>query len=256
MLFHNLSARPPYPTTFAFGQANTELVDLAPGFAPAPQWSAWPMLADLSLDGDPDALVFVEAKDKLVGIENARYDRSRSQVEVLGGSYVFDEASEQGELRLILVQPPTLAFVPTHIEVVGWKQANALEGGLQADPSAVVHSLAALAPDGGVELRVPIANVELFMHHVYHFDLRAVRVEGQVVVEAGPSAVHAFTTPADLVDELVDDFGGGVELRVFVIVDGVEHELEDEDLSDRQLAPTTVQTDKIPEIPSAPNPFD
>lgn len=256
VLFLNQSGRPSAQSTFGFGLKKGELVDVAPDLAPPLAWSAWPGMADFSLDGDADALVFVEATGEFLLFENARRTLAREQVEVEGGFYIFDEALELGELRLNMQVTNPFSFLPTHVEIVGWKQTDAAGGNIECDPVAVTHTFADIDVLHTAQSQVFLTELDLSTPNIYHFDIRAVRLEGASVVEAGPSAVHAFTTPDFMVADLEAQFGEGVALRVIVIEDGNEIELTDADLIERLLAPKQIKTDKIPLITFPPNPFD
>jgi hypothetical protein len=255
VLFRNRGGRPCADETFGLGAKDVELVGLAPHATPLPAWAAHPVLTDFTRDGDADLVALVEASDELVHVENATRGHERLEVSVLGGVYVFDEAQELGELRLHLAAPAALKFAPSHVEVVGWKQADAATNAT-AEPTAAVHIFSAL--DGTLEThpQVFLSEPELSTPNVYHFVLRAVRLAGASVVAAGPSAVHAFTTPESLVAELEAQFGAGQELRVFVVEDGVERELTAQELADRLLAPKTVKAFQVPLIEFPPNPFE
>ena len=246
------------PTTYAAGHG--ELVDVAPGLDPSPAWSAWPELFDFSLDGDPDLLLYVEATGELVFVENTSRSVESGQVTVTGGAYVLDLGVPEAELGLWIQAPAELDFVPTHVQVIGWVQLDADDGGLVADASAVVFDLFALNAQQKASAWMELPEVELYTSDIYHFDVRAVRVEDpeRGPIASGPPAVHAFTTPLDLVTGLEQDFGPGTDLRVSVLGAGrprFMRELGPLELVERSLAPKEVKTPKVPVIDLPPDPF-
>lgn len=250
------------PATFDPGEV--EFVDVAPDVEPPPTWSAWPSLFDFSLDGDPDILLFVEATDAFAFLENASLSVEPGQVLVHGGSYVLykndDVFGPHGELGLVLEAPAGLPFEPTHVQVIGWVQADADSGMQLVGPTAVSNDCFALNAQGKTKTRIRVPENALYTPNIYHFDLRAVRVEDpqRGPLESGPPAVHAFTTPMMLVEGLEADFGPGTPLRTAVIGSGRPRsmrELDGAELVERALAPKEVKTPKIPLIDFPPDPF-
>jgi hypothetical protein len=246
--------------TFALTPADAELVDLAPG-QPVTSWSAAPLFADLSLDGDPDLLAFLAPLGELRTLENARWPAGRTEVDVLSGTYVYDQGADLGELFLRVRVPDTLAFAPTHVQALLWREPPVPGGSVEPVPAA----LGLFRIDANAEARVDLvfAEADLSTTNHYHMDVRAVRAEGpadEVVASATP-AVHTFTTPKFLTDALEEDFGPGIPLRTFLIGSPngskptVKLYLDGPELAERQLAPKEVKTLLIPKSLVPPDPF-
>jgi len=255
VLFLNQAGQPSSSTTFAFGAG--EAVNVEAVLSPTSTWKARPTLSDLTGDGDPDALVFVEASDRFVLAENRLVAHGDLEVEVVGGVYVFDEVQLQAQLRLD-VDVPTQAFTATHVEVVGWKESHAPGSPVTVDPSAAVHRYVPVSGGPVTVLPLDLDETDLDTDNVYYFEMRAVALSGATVVAAGPTSVSAFSTPASLVGQLEQSYGPGIGLRVFVIQDesGEEIEVGPAELADRLLAPKEVPTEEVPPIDAPPNPFD
>ncbi len=252
-VLHNASASG--PATFVASQV--EIVDLAPGVTPPPTASAWPALCDFSLDGDLDLLVFVEATGAFAFLENQELAVEAGHAAVTGGGYLFDLDDPHGELSLVFQAPAAVPFTPTHVQVIAWVQLDAQGGGLVAEPQAVDLGRYALSAQGKATSHLLLPETDLDTPNIYHFDVRAVRiVDERGPIASGPPAVHAFTTPMELVEELEAEFGPGVQLRVFITGDGQgPRELDEFELTDRSLAPKEVKTEKIPVIEIPPDPF-
>ena len=166
----------------------------------------------------------------------------------------------EAELGLWIQAPAELGFVATHVLVIGWVQPDADDGGVVADASAVVFDLFSLNAQEKASAWIELPEVELYTSDIYHFDVRAVRVEDpeRGPIASGPPAVHAFTTPLDLVTGLEQDFGPGTDLRVSVLGAGrprFMRELGPLELVERSLAPKEVKTPKVPVIDLPPDPF-
>lgn len=255
VLFVNQSDSPAVGSTFADGFG--ELVDVAPSTTPSSSWSAGPALADFSGDGDPDALVFVETTQEFVLVESTSRSLGHYQVQVPGGAYYFDGQEGSGLLLLDLTIGSSFTFTSTHVEIIVWRQVVEGEpaelGPLE--PTAIMRVLRELDSSDETVSDLLLAEPSLSTAHVYHLELRAVRVENGSVLEAGPSGVHAFTTNVDAVLLLEGEHGGGVPLDVFELVDDQWIVIGTEEAWDRQVAPKHIETDEIPPISEVPDPL-
>ena len=247
--------------TFSLGPGKSELIQVSTGVPPTDQ-TAWPMLHDFDLDGDPDVLLSIEAQNSLVLLEDARSDAAARQVAVLAGEYAFDLVSRQGELRLELEAPVELPFQATHFEATTWIQPDALNGGLEAAAAAVSHVLFPMDAAGRATTHLALAEPNVFIPDIYHLELRSVRVApGGEIVECGTPAVHAFTTPSLLTHALESEFGQGLDIEVLVVglqpgnVAHLRGQAGPNLASERTLAPKDVKIVHVPKIVLPPDPF-
>ena len=246
--------------TFALDPESAELIDLAPGQSVS-TWSAPPLFADVSLDGDPDLVAFLEPLGELRVLENQRLPAGRSEVELLSGTYIYDQGKDEGELFLRARVPDTFAFEPTHVQALLWREPPATGGFIEAVPAA--QGLFRIEAQAEARLELVFDEAELATQSFYHMDVRAVRAEGpqSEVVASGPPSVQTFTTPKFLTDALEAEFGPGIPLRTFLIgtpngsKGTVKLYLDGPELAERQLAPKEVKTLLIPKSLVPPDPF-
>ena len=213
------------------------------------------LLADFGQDGDLDLLLFVNAEEEVVLSEGTGVDLEAQLPGVQAGMYVYDETADEGTLTLELDVPDPVGFVPTHVQLVGWSQDDV---GSASDPTAFENRSFAIAVPGEVEVSALLDEPDLATEDVYHLELRAVRIAGGTIAEAGPAAVWAFATPTSDVAALESAYGSpAVLLRAFVIEDpGLPPvELTPAELDDRDLTPGTVKGSTIPPHDLPPDPF-
>lgn len=239
---------------------------------PPPGWSAQPVMADFSLDGDPDIFLFVEETNAFVYIEGNVERPDRFHPSVLSGSYVHDEINDKGRLTLKIgfsdgthgVDP--IPFTPTHVEVIGWRQPDAPTQP-EVESDAISHRHFGVSANLESTVVIFLDEPELETHNIYHFDIRAVRFTDGILHEVGSPSIHAFTTPELLVTGLEQENDTlGTTLRVIVIPDysaswmgpGMPwgmFEVGEDWLIERSLAPKDVDIEKVPLICFPPNPF-
>jgi hypothetical protein len=247
---------------------------------PPPGWSAQPVMADFTLDGDPDIFLFVEETNAFVYIEGNTERPDGFHPVIESGRYILNEFTDKGLLSLDIKFPSIIPFTPTHAEVIGWRQTDApsceelpASRGMppEAESDAVFHGRFEVSTlDLKAGLRIEVDEPKLATQNIYYFDVRAIRVEGDILQEVGSPSIHAFTTPSCLVGALeTENETEGTALRVFVIPDlnsfwdgpgmlglpGGTIEPPERWLIDRALAPKDVEIGKVPLICFPPNPF-
>lgn len=230
-----------------------EGVDLGAGAQPASTQTAFPVLADLTNDSDLDLLVHVAAAGELRLIENGSAVRQFLVPDVLGGNYLYTSSDGgSGTLSLECRTSAAPPFEPTDVELVVWTQP-ALESPL--DPQALHHLYFPLDAYDKANPVFTVVEPDMATSRLYHLDMRPVRREAGLTVEAGPTAVWSFATPTPEVAALVSAYGNEpVPIRIFWIDEQRYLTADEEDV--RILTPSTVQGDKVPPSEEPPDPFD
>lgn len=228
-------------------------VDLGLGALPASGQAADLVLADFTNDGDLDLYTYVAAAGAYVLLENGSRDSAVESPAIGEGTYFYSESLTQGQLSVQVTSTDDLAFTPTHIELVVWTQDD-LEG--TVDAVALEHASFPLDASGTATVQFSMSEPSLETEKIYHLDVRAVALQGHQVVEAGPSAVWSFATPADTVGEIQDLYqSSGIPIRIFLIDPPYGRFLTDQEVGERILVPSTVKGDKIKPTDLPPDPL-
>jgi len=264
-LFINQTPNPSATKTFTSTQA--EAIDLVLNQDPPPStWSAWPVLADFSNDGDADIAAYVEATNQFVYLENSEIPLSDDSVAIDKLTYFFDYNNvPSGYLRWDVQPSPNATFTPTHVQLRVMRSLNAVylgevlpgEEGYESPeflPSSLVTTFFYPFVSGAASTDQFVSEMTLSSAYVYYCELRAVRLESGVVVQAGPSEQHMISVSSLVSDGLVDP--DRFEVEVIELNDDESTLLDLIELSGRNSSPSdsTPLPDPPPPNEAPPNP--
>ena len=181
-----------------------DLTEDGSGSAPAPWNEATPIFVDLDLDGDADVLHPVEKDDAIVLMRSSAVDHEAYAPLVGEGCYQLDEDTGESRVTLQVVPPPLAPSVDDAIEVVLWRQPDALAPTDPVPVSLTTVPLTAWPLEVVLTFTEPQPSSAIF-----HAQMRLVALDGTTgeVVDAGPCIVHSLTRSLSTRDELVDLHG-------------------------------------------------
>lgn len=242
--------------TFENNVEGCESIVLAPDSPPSGA-TPWPVACDLSLDGDVDLALFLEASADIVLLENQSLAVEDSQPTDPGGAFVHDENTHEGELLLAF----DLAAGPwTHLQATAWTIVET-QTGQEIDPEAYHNGCSAIQPNDQASTHILFPGLQDLedLDFGLAIDVRWVVMDGDDVVQAGPSSVHFFAMAKETVEEYESQFQiTGTDLRVCVIESFWPFAttwLEPAHLTERELAPKEVKAPEVPPPPLPPDPW-
>ena len=248
--------------SYTFGLASGEEEEIVLSGASVPGgWTPFPDAGDIDQDGDVDVATFLEASDEVVWLPNQSASPEAWQPVIYGGNYLYSWIEEAGYLQYLVEEPEAPPFASTHVQVMTFRVSSYSD--LTTPMGAIVeHKLCNWNTVGETTLHLLFQEIEddedgVSINDLFISIVRLVRRSGGVIVEVGPSAAHAFATPAAITGDLSTLFANGVPIRPWE--QGVPPPNEFEELgpihqSERALAPKDVKINPAPPAEPPPDP--
>jgi hypothetical protein len=257
-LLYNRSASEAY--SFGLASGDSEELVLADGDPSG--WTPFPAAADVDQDGDVDLAVYREASDELVWLPNRSASPDAWHPVIYGGHYLYSWILESGFLELFAERPEVEPFASTHVQVTTFRVEGYEDPSSAMDAVPLHHGICAWDTAGETTLELVFPDIEddedgVSIDDVFVSIVRLVRRSGGAIVEVGPSAAHAFATPASITGELSAQFANGVGIRAWEEGAAPPHDPEElfpMVLAERELAPKDVKIHPAPPTEAPPDP--